>query len=306
MAGLLLHNIWLKLLALLLGVMVWLHVATQKEYRFETRLPVGGIAVRDPYTVSSELPDSITVLLQATGKQYLTGAWSESRVRLSALSMTSGLYLVPLSSANTFLDPARADVRLDEVLFPQEIELRIEPHAEKTVPLIAAVGGRADAGYEIGMPLSVEPSVVLIRGPRSYIDTLSGLSTTPVSLAGLRNNATIRTSIARPALPVRLAVDSVMVTVPIFPSRVRTFEKIPVRLFHAGSGRKQLSVDPKEITVQVQGPRDLVDSLIAAQISVTGDARHIDSAGRIPLIIECPRPMRIVGSSASAVWIEEP
>lgn len=304
MLDLLLHNFWLKLLALGLGCLVWLHVATEKLYRFEARLPVNSLSLRDPYTISSQVPDSITVLLEASGKQYVRQKWRTGGLRISAMSMTSGLYLVPLSSANTFLEPMQPDFRLADVVAPQEIELRVEPQAEKIVPIRAIFAGRADNGFMIGDPVVVRPDSVLIRGPRSLIDTLTSIETEPIDLRGLRNSATVRGQIRKPLSSVRMVRDSVSATVPIIASSVRTFASIPIRLFHAPAG-KNGSFSPQHVTVQVEGPAALVDSLVAAQISVTADARTADSIGRVSLLIEVPRPARIVGSSASSIWLDK-
>ena len=55
------QNIWLKIIALGLGLLLWFHVATEKIYIYEITLPLKEIVLKDDFTLSNDPPESLTV-----------------------------------------------------------------------------------------------------------------------------------------------------------------------------------------------------------------------------------------------------
>ena len=80
----LLNNLWLKLLALLVGLLVWFHVVTEKTYTYEVTLPVTDVDLRDDLTLATLPPDSIEIIVSAKGKQLVQNSWRELGLRINA------------------------------------------------------------------------------------------------------------------------------------------------------------------------------------------------------------------------------
>src|SRR5512147_227367 len=112
----LLENILLKLLALVLGSRVWLHVATEKPYTYEVRLPLTEVALKEKLILADPPPDSILVAVSATGKQLLRQSWRHKGLRINATQYQAGSHTISLSTANTFLIGPSGNVVLDDIM----------------------------------------------------------------------------------------------------------------------------------------------------------------------------------------------
>ena len=56
------NNIWIKLVALAMGLLLWFHVVTEKRYNYQLSLPVKEIALKNDLTLFfCELPKLFTV-----------------------------------------------------------------------------------------------------------------------------------------------------------------------------------------------------------------------------------------------------
>src|SRR3989304_9339473 len=106
----LLHNFWLKIMALVMGLLVWLHVATEKTYEYELKLPITHVALKDSLTLSRQPPDSLLVAVSANGKQLLRRKWRDRGLRVNASQYRPGRFTLSFSTENTSLAGPSSDV----------------------------------------------------------------------------------------------------------------------------------------------------------------------------------------------------
>jgi hypothetical protein len=78
-----------------------------------------------------------------------------------------------------------------------EISIQLDKKIRKTVPLKADIQGTIAAGFEL-VSQSLSPSQVTIEGPKSVLDTVSGLSTDAVDLEGKNESFTVTAHILNP------------------------------------------------------------------------------------------------------------
>ena len=115
----LLKNFWLKVVAFTLGMMVWVHVATEKTYNYEFRLPVTEITVGEGLALSQPPPDSLIVSATASGKQLLRSRWRLEGLRINATQYQAGRFNVNLTTQNISLVYQLADVTTSSFLLCQ-------------------------------------------------------------------------------------------------------------------------------------------------------------------------------------------
>jgi len=132
----LLENFWLKIVALIMGLLLWFHVATEKIYNYEVRVPISEIALDDSLTLANRPPDSITVVVAAKGKQLLRQTWRDYGVRILATAYGPGRHVVPLSAANTTLIAGGNRVAIDGVVSPTSINLHVDEIVRATVDVV--------------------------------------------------------------------------------------------------------------------------------------------------------------------------
>ena len=77
-------NIWLRVIAIVMGILLWFHVATEKVYNYEVKLPVSEVILNDKMALASDIPDTLAILVSASGKQLLRQDWKEAGLRINA------------------------------------------------------------------------------------------------------------------------------------------------------------------------------------------------------------------------------
>ncbi|MEA3296311.1 MAG: YbbR-like domain-containing protein [candidate division Zixibacteria bacterium] len=299
----LLDNLSIKLVALALGLLLWFHVATEKTYHHTLQLPVTDIMLGKGLTLARIPPDSLEVVVSATGKQLLRRKWRERGLKINAVQLSAGRHNVDLTPVNTSLISASEFVTLEKVVIPVSTEFYVDRRAETMIsvtPDIVALPGEGFAVAGISPP---EPAQVKLTGPRSLIDGFSTVFTDRKELDGLRNNLTISLPLTQPrGYGIRLEPDSVTLSVEVVPVRTRVFDNIPIVLYNVPPA-STVSTSPNELTVILTGPPDDIDSLNATVLAASADYTRVDSQGRVAVNIYCPAKFRVKNSSVDSVTI---
>jgi len=299
----LLKNFWLKIVAFGLGLMVWVHVATEKTYNYEFLLPVTEITLNDGLALSKPPPESLVVVVSATGKQLLRRKWRQQGVKINAGQYQAGRFNVGLSSQNTSLVYQTSGISLDEVIAPSTMRLEIDVESSVELPITADLETVADEGFAVGRHIGLEPTRATLIGPRSRLQSIRALSTEPRRLGSLRNSVTVTLPLATPeGYGFRLEPESVAVTVPVFPVKTRIFEEIPVLVFNAPGGTMPRT-EPNKLRVEVTGPPANIDQLDANALTLSVDYRRRDSLGWTDVKFDCPAGFRLRTISSDSVQI---
>ncbi|HSI88504.1 MAG TPA: CdaR family protein [Pyrinomonadaceae bacterium] len=147
-------------------------------------------------------------------------------------------------------------VKLDEIR-PTRIAVRIEPVIEKLVEVQIDTVGEVAEGYEV-YSHAVSPAQVTLRGPASFIQALTSVSTEAIDLSGRTSDIVFQQTpldLAHPkASVVEAAVD---VTIRIGQTRMERIFLVPLA---DDSGRRA--------TVVLYGPRTLLLDTEVEQLRV--------------------------------------
>ena len=296
------NNFWLKLLALVIGLLVWVHVATEKTYTYQLKLPVTRVDLKAHQTLAAHPPDSLTVIISAKGKQLLQSTWRDQGIRINASKLLAGEYVLNLTPENTSLASPLKNLRLDEVVAPTPIDLNIDVESKLELPVIADITVTPDDGYAVSGSIEVTPPNVVVIGAKSVVNKLNAVYTVPKELGTLRNSITVTAPLAPPkGLAMRLEPDSVTIAVTIVPVRTRIYEHLPIVVYNAPPGRS-VTTSPSVLRVELSGPPGEIDLLNRNAITVSVDVRNRDAAtGLAPVKIDCPANFRVKKTSADSV-----
>ena len=297
-------NFWLKVVAFAMGLVVWFHVATEKTYNHELKLPLAEITLKEDLTLSKEPPDSLLVAVSATGKQLLRQKWRKQGLRVNATQYQAGRYSLSVSTANTFLAHLTADVSLDEVISPRQVQLDIDVRSSTDITITADVETLADEGFSVGREITIDPPTARLVGPRSTLGRVTAILTEQKRLAGLRNDVNMTLGlILPPGYGYELEPDSVRIAISVVPVRTRVYEDIPVIVFNAPPS-VSVATDPPHISVEMTGPPEDIDQLSRNAVTVSVDYRQVTEAGWARVKVDCPPGFRLKKTSADAVLIQ--
>jgi len=298
-----LENIWIRIIALFMGLLLWFHVATDKVYKYRLALPISDIVLDERLTLVDSPPDSMTVVVSASGKQLLRRKWRQRGVRILATQLPIGRHAVNLTTTNTSLVGAGGEVTLDEVVSPTSLLLNVDYKAESRVTVMPNITILPDEGFAISRVSRPEPTEVTLVGARSRVRTVTTVSTEPKELSNLRDNLTMTLPLATPAgYKMMLKPDSVIITVEIVAVKTRVFEDIPIVVYNAPNDQL-VSPQPSVLRIELTGPPEDIDSLDRNVLVASADFRRLDSNGLAPVKINCPSNFKVKKSSADMVRI---
>jgi YbbR domain-containing protein len=293
-----LDNIWLKVIALIVGLLLWFHVITEKTYNHRLQLPITDIVLGEDLVLTEAPPDSMTVLVTAKGKQLLRRKWRQRGVRIHAAQLPAGRHTLNLTTSNTTLADAGNLIKLAEVIAPTSIQLNIDFKVEKKVKVLPDITPVPDEGFTVSRISEPDPPEVTLIGARSLLRRYTTVSTVHKELTGLRNNLTLTLPLAVPeAYAMVLNPDSVTVTIEIVAVRTRVFENVPIVVRNAPPG-KMVMTQPPTVRVEITGPPQAIDRLPPDAVVASVDFNRVDSNGNTPIEITCPPQFKVKKSSA--------
>jgi hypothetical protein len=295
------ENIWLKLLAVILGLLVWFHVATDKTYDYELNLPLVQVDLANDLTLAVNPPDSFLVKVSAKGKQLLRKQWQAEGLRINAQGLGVGEHQLSLSSGNTFVAADANNVSLEEIILPAHITLTIDSLGMITVPVTSDIEAEPDEGFAVGFPVKIDPPEITLRGARSKLRRFGTVLTEKTKLTGLRNDISLRLALVTPpSFGVSLDPDSVTLTLEVIPVKTRVFQNVPVVIYNVPPGLHVVA-NPARVTIELTGPPTAIDILPISAITASADFRQADEYGDTPLNVDYPLNFNLKRTSHTTI-----
>jgi YbbR domain-containing protein len=302
-------NIRTFLLALVLGVSVWVSAATAadpNEVRvYPNAIPLEVIGNDPSLIITSEIPPTVEISLRAPRSvwEQLTAQERSVQATLDLSGLSAGEHVVDIQ--------IRVQVRPYQIVLanPASVTVTLERLDQRTLPLELSLSGQPATGYQAG-DVTLEPREVVISGPESIVKQ-AARARVRVSLEGARENIDQSIGIqivdeANSLLSgVTLTPASARISVPI--SQQGGFRDVAVKVvvrgqIAAGYRLENISVFPPVVTVFASDP-DLVNSLpgvVETQPLDLQDAKE-DITTRLALIL--PENITIVGAQTVQVSV---
>ena len=266
------RNLGLKIAALGLGTLLWFAVSGEQVERTVSRVPVVYRNVPGGLQITGDLTEIVTVHVRGSENQI-------SRLPIDELSAVVDLADAQAGQSNTF--PLRTDqVAVPagvEVMWvdPAQVTLTLEPAGSAVFPVHPVVDGQPAPGFILNS-VSVDPTSVILAGPKSRLRLASAATTDPVGIAGA--TATVRAvvgvSSTDPELRLREPLQA-RVTVEIVPEsagNARSFS-LTVAIHNLGTGW-QATTTPAVVTVTTRvtsGRASLLDEhRVAPYVDLVG------------------------------------
>ena len=268
-SGWLFDNLGLKLFALLLAVLLYVHVLTDRPSEQTIYLPVTVDGLPDSLALASNPPTEVGVRLRGTGKELITLGLTKPPVRVSLAGVGPGMFQRALGPADVPLE-GMPGVSVIEVKDPAEVRLEVTRRASRFVPVRVPITGEPEKGMVVaGEPL-VRPSVVRISGPSTWVARQETLRTEPVSIAGKRDTVELVQALVAPPTWAHAAPGSVVVSIPIDVESTKTMSlDLEVRGIR---GELRVELRPESVQATWRGPRALLGGVDARDFHASVDA----------------------------------
>lgn len=208
-----------KLLALAIAVTLWGVMASRERRVVSASVPIEYVGLSRDLALADAPREAAEVHLAVARWAVPRFGVDGLRVRVDLTGASEGERFVAVSADDVRKPPG---VRVRRV-HPAHFRLRLVQAIEATLRVVPLVSGAPAPGHRV-TAVRVHPIAVLVRGPRSTIETRESVSTTPVDVAGRRHSVTQSVGLAFPDSVVAVSDGRVRVTVDIQAERGTALE----------------------------------------------------------------------------------
>ncbi|MCC6221735.1 MAG: YbbR-like domain-containing protein [Deltaproteobacteria bacterium] len=186
---------------------------------------------------------------------------------------------------------------------PASIKLKMEQVLRKNLLVVADQVGTVAAGYVVG-EIKVVPETVFAVGPRSELFGLNAIKTAPIDLNGLKAKKSFELPLVGKGELTRLGVDVATVEVSVVPiEQERTINNVSVTVV-APKGFAA-SVEPSSVSVTLNGPVNLLDSIGGQPLKVVADGSQFNGGSHeVSLSGNFPPAVKLVRTDPKKVRIK--
>src|SRR5262245_34563944 len=214
--GMLFENLGLKFTALLLALLVYLNVYTDRPTTMLVSFPIEYAELDDSLSLSGPVPSVVQAELRGTGKQLILMRVKEPRMKLSLAGARRGRLDRALAPSDLPLPP-EGGITVENLVGPRVVTLDIDRKAHRDVRAVPRVAGQPAAGFHWAGVALVDPTQVRVTGPEQVLLGLDSLVLAPVHVDGKRD--TVSALVAPERLPDWCSADPALVTVRLMLAR---------------------------------------------------------------------------------------
>ena len=265
------NNADLKIWSLILAVLVWFHVATERTYDITYSARLEFINPPKGWTIAGKPPEVVSLRLRGRGKQLIFHRIFGEPEATVELPKTKSRRVRMNMKADDVILSRRGELRVVSVVSPTEFYIEMDIVSKKEVHIDPVVEGHIRKGFVRVGKTKVIPDVVELTGGRSRIGKIKRLNTEPIDITGETRSVErmVRVSLPEEA-GYRAKPDSVLVTLAIEKKVQKIMENIPIAVTNLDS-RRTAHISPDHAEVVIAGPESMIDSIDSGNVRVSLD-----------------------------------
>lgn len=275
---------------IVLALLLWLYVKTEKYYDWVFDVPVRIVSITPGLTLSNDPPVSARVRVRGQGRAFIALSVSRDVAVIINANRGRGTHRIPLSVTDVAVADYGGKVEVLEVLSPQEVLLVLEPRVERTVPVEARLSVHPLNGYTIVGGVQVAPESVVVAGPQSLVAEVRRWPTVRRDLTRVTRDVRVRLPLEQPPdQKLSISRREVVATADVQKLMERVLQDIPVEARNIPPEYKAIVVPPK-LRLTIEGGVDVVTKVRPEQIVAYVEWRRLDSPEQVdfPAVIETP------------------
>ena len=177
-----LFNNWpLKLLALALGIGLWVFVVGQEKGEVSVKVPVVFTNIPKDMVVVGDVISELDVRLYGSRNLLARANKGSMSKRVSLAGLKSGVHEFQASAEGLHLPPGITVHRVT----PARFSIKLAKRVSREVPVRPVIKGDPPAGMEVG-EVSFKPDKVRILGAQEELKDLDWIWTVPIKAEGLK------------------------------------------------------------------------------------------------------------------------
>lgn len=278
-----------KVVSLILAVGLWYYAVGEEKVEVTRTIPLELKMEQEKLSIVGKPVRVVMVTLQAP-RSLLANLASEE--------LKAEHVIKKVDSAGDYsfrLEPREISLPSDQIrvvrIQPEVILVKIDEMIVQKLQVEPVFLGEPAFGYRLDRErVQLDPSSILVEGPKSQLEKLDKIKTQPIDIVGRVRSFRKTVRIAEvPGLKL-LSESLVDAYVPVQETvGERVFEKIPVKVLGMRGGFNRISVEPAEVKLVLQGSAKELEALKSEEILVYVEITGLNEGTHgVPLRIVLP------------------
>lgn len=301
----LLDNLWLKLGAVLLALLLWLYASTDKSYEYTFSYSLELANLSPDFILAEPLPKVVKIKVYGRGKELLKFLLFEKKnLKIDAREFHTGKRMFPLKKEMVDI-PEGLDLSAMEVLSPRDLKINLQKVEEKKVPIIAQLSFTPAEGYFIKGEAKLIPDRVRVRGPSESIRKVNFVLTEKKEFQNLTRSFSENIGLLSPSFfNLKIFPQQADFSVEVRKGEKSRLEKLSVKLLNLPKGRKGY-LTPQTIDLELFGEKEALEKLIPESVNVFIDGRGLKNGKiKIPPSIQLPEDVILLKAEPDSINLE--
>ena len=279
-----------KLAAVVMALLLWFHVATDKVYEHGHSFSLEILNVPERLILAEEIPHEIDVKFRGRGKELLKLLLAEkTSVTIDAQEFKRGETDYSIEPEQVPI-PEGLELKVTGILPSEKLKVWLDYSMEKELKVQPVISITPAEGFDKVGELHYNPQEVTISGPRMWVRDLKEISTQEMVIEGADEPVSDQVDLAIPE-GYNLLLSSPRVSFSQNVERIveRRISRLPVEVTNVPR-RREVTIKPDTIDVILSGTLSLLEGIGAEQLKVTVDCTSAerDQTVKLPVKVELP------------------
>jgi len=263
------NNLSLKIGSLLIAILLWFHVVTEKQVTEAINSPIRLQNLPKNLVITKTSSDTVTFRIKTKIKQLiLLELFGHPFMNVDISHTTWGKNSIKLSSKWIVL-PSWRPLDITEIVNPKQLIIITDKKSTKTTEVKPILKGKPHENYFV-KAVRVKPDSVELIGGKQNLKKIKVLLTDTIDISNREKNFTVDVPLIMPGEGFSTKAKTVMVTIHLEKYQLKTFYGIPITL----KGEGNYTVEPSSIDVTVKGSVALLNNLKPGDIKVFVDVQN--------------------------------
>ena len=263
--------------SLILALLLWLFVVSEKEYDLILDLPIEARNLSSQMAHKEEVPSYASIKIRGTGRNLFKSILLKNYAGFKLVLDLEGISEEYEFNLNDYFEkyprkvvlPLNYNLSFVEVIYPNRIKISLDEYQVKKVPIIPNLHILPSPGYILVGDIKVEPEIIEVAGPKEEIafvnhvetleDTISNISTPfygKIKVFSDQSLIEYKPNHVHISLDIQQISEKIIADIPVIinnvPKKIRVFPSPQtVSLTVIGGVQRIASIDPKEIKVYI-------------------------------------------------------
>ena len=271
-------NLGVKLIALVVAMVIWFNASGQKQVSKHYIASLSFANIPDTLTTVGGVPDQVELGISGTRRELLFFGFRKIDMVVNLARATPGRFTHQLSVSDILLPPGiePGDIR---IITPSSINLGVERIVTERLRVIVMVENKLPSQQMLNRLPEARPAWVKVTGPESAIRRLrqqQKIPTTAIDLARVKESINREVEMDYDHEVLVVVPDRVLVSISVSTRGQRVLANVPPTIL-IDDKTHTAEILPKTVTLTLEGPRALLDTLSSGDVTVL-----IDLSGKPP------------------------